>query len=619
MKLNSRIMAILAVLAALCIVLPSVAISEPEEQAPVLSSSEEFEVGELATLAIVGTLALLGATGVLGGVIGHHFAKEWYEGQLAKNDRQAAAEQIATVLGTNINTAKGFSEQIASMLPFTQEHFIRSAELASRFQWSPNADYNPQEIMDVSGIYDALNILIANSYGGFSQILDLVSIQLDEWNGEDTYKDKMTISFLYGTTVAMSSKSAIKGEYLPVAVPTDGFDKVYLSGSYLYVDGGSAAITRADGYRINLVEGYNELGPDFKSGIYTLQKDRIYAGYILPSTSLSSPIRSGIIVQAGMDIDVAYLANDGMGIVVNDTTHESISIKIATTDGYSVTNDIGCVMPILETAYSEIRAILNNSISSSEAVWNIYDRAGQANAYITTLSVPDYYNNVELSAAEKEVITILAMEQMAKYYNDNQGAIKKGEYKLSQDSAGLYCLGDIMDSKGNVIASNVIFTPFFYVKDTTLYTATNTTSQYGLVAIWKENAISFSGWDGTANLTEATLMDIPSGYKLVITDMIHEGQPVSSVKLDVAEIELVVWDRYEIDPDYEDNKDDGTDWKLISQVIIILLGAAMLVYGLITRSMTWIIRGVVVILIGLLVVPLIFKAAGIISSWRLPW
>ena len=163
------------------------------------------------------------------------------------------------------------------------------------------------------------------------------------------------------------------------------------------------------------------------------------------------------------------------------------------------------------------------------------------------------------------------------------------------DSLALFVRGDIVDSTGEVLYDDVIFTPF-YRQATTLTVGSNSVQREATIAIWGDGE-NLSSWDGITDASRAKLESIGSGYTLVIAEMENKGQMVNSVDLSINDIEI-------IDPGqliHTPNKDGAdNDLDKIIMLVLVLFGILAILSGWRSDSYVVMVVGAIMIIAGLL-------------------
>ncbi len=546
--------------------------------------------------AVFITLFILSAveTGwIIGDLIVNHTGDD--DGQdddiVRENEANTVAESIINNI-TNYHTAMSGYNQIWKL---TNEHFIRQAELASSEFWEKDAEFDSTLILEASGVYINSAYMLDNAASQINAMFDLVSDSLGMWNDTEVYADRMTVELNWGSG-SMSTKDSLKMS-VGSAVPDvqDGHDKVFLTDESTIWASSSTTITSDDGIELQLERGYTDLTDieGFEDGVYALGSGVSYCGDILGIIDIeAAPLYAGVVMGCE---DTAKLATyDDGGIIVDESRGSSVSLTIHPDGAESKTTDL---TPILED-YSALMETINwtmtNAVSAAGSIWSIFDRAGQASVYLSTLMVPNNYEDMQLTQAQKVLITILAMEQLASYWDESSELLKEGEYVMS-DSLALFVRGDIVDSTGEVLYDDVIFTPF-YRQATTLTVGSNSVQREATIAIWGDGE-NLSSWDGITDASRAKLESIGSGYTLVIAEMENKGQMVNSVDLSINDIEI-------IDPGqliHTPNKDGAdNDLDKIIMLVLVLFGILAILSGWRSDSYVVMVVGAIMIIAGLL-------------------
>lgn len=546
--------------------------------------------------AVFITLFILSAveTGwIIGDLIVNHTGDD--DGQdddiVRENEANTVAESIINNI-TNYHTAMSGYNQIWKL---TNEHFIRQAELASSEFWEKDAEFDSTLILEASGVYINSAYMLDNAASQINAMFDLVSDSLGMWNDTEVYADRMTVELNWGSG-SMSTKDSLKMS-VGSAVPDvqDGHDKVFLTDESTIWASSSTTITSDDGIELQLERGYTDLTDieGFEDGVYALGSGVSYCGDILGIIDIeAAPLYAGVVMGCE---DTAKLATyDDGGIIVDESRGSSVSLTIHPDGAESKTTDL---TPILED-YSALMETINwtmtNAISAAGSIWSIFDRAGQASVYLSTLMVPNNYEDMQLTQAQKVLITILAMEQLASYWDESSELLKEGEYVMS-DSLALFVRGDIVDSTGEVLYDDVIFTPF-YRQATTLTVGSNSVQREATIAIWGDGE-NLSSWDGITDASRAKLESIGSGYTLVIAEMENKSQMVNSVDLSINDIEI-------IDPGqliHTPNKDGAdNDLDKIIMLVLVLFGILAILSGWRSDSYVVMVVGAIMIIAGLL-------------------
>ena len=541
--------------------------------------------------AVIPAFVILGVF-ILGAVIGGVTVWLWPDEESGPNNdytRSVEAEKVAESILAGLAYYRNALNNYDQVWKLTDEHWIRAAEITAAATWSDSKDYDPSVIMLDSGLYTNSANMMVNASAQVSEHFHSISDRLNSWNGLETYSNKMTLEWRYGSQ-KISSKTSFDGWLKSVVdVQSADRDKAFLVGGDFWNFGsGSATLTGSDGLTITVPSGHTDLDsiPAFQAGVYELQSGHQYAGdmlYVIDSQAV--PITSGIVMKAGATEKLAIYQNGR--VVVDSASYDTLSIAVVPDGGSPQVVDISKNTPtdLPNSALNKFNTLMgtvNHSMAAANSaavtMWNIYDRAGEASIYLTTLMVPNFYDNVQITQAQQEIITTLAMEQLAKYWQANGGKIKTGNYTFTEKSMNLYVRGDIIDQKGDILFRNAIFSPFYYGQDLTLTTGSNPQTQPAIIAIWDHDK-NLSSWNPGANITEAQLTTTSTGHSIFVHEIMYDGQIVSSVNLDIKNIDII--DPEQIKPIITPDPPGSSDWIQMLCIILIILGlASVLLYPL---------------------------------------
>ena len=556
----------------------------------VAEDDNEVEAMDPVTLAVVAlavTFTIGAAAGAAGGYILWHGEGGNNDDEIRGLEAQAVAESIINCVGLYGQSIQTL-EQVWTL---TNEHHIRQAELAASELWQEGREMLPYEILTMSGVYANSAYMLDNSAAQISALYDLVAESLDDWNQTDTYRDKMELELNWGSG-SMRTKTSFGLDFGTATVDVkSGADRVYLTTESTVWASEAATITDSEGNSFDLSEGFNDLSgfDGFEDDMYTLQSGVTYCGDMMAVLDQgAAPLYSGAVMQCGDETKVA-IYSDGH-IIVDGRQSDSLSLTIHPEGAGSMTADITDIMGQFSLLMDTVYMTMANASSAAASVWGIYDKAGQASAYLSTLMVPNIYDGMEITQSQQELITILAMEQLASYWNDNGDQIKTDDYMMS-DSMSLFVRGDIIDSTGETLYEDVIFTPFFY-QDTSISTGTFSVQRQAILAIWGTGE-NLSSWDGLSDSDKAALMVVEPGYSIIVYEMKNQGQMTDHVDLTVNKISII--DPYELSHGVH-KADPDNDLDKIIMLALVLLGILVLMSG--WRSGNYVVMGIGVLMIA---------------------
>ena len=572
----------------------------------VAEDDNEVEAMDPVTLAVV-ALAVTFTIGVAAGAAGGYIL--WH-GEGGNNDDEIRGLEAQAVAESIINCVGLYGQSIQTLeqvWTLTNEHHIRQAELAASEIWQEGREMLPYEILTMSGVYANSAYMLDNSAAQISALYDLVAESLDDWNQTDTYRDKMELELNWGSG-SMRTKTSFGLDFGTATVDVkSGADRVYLTTESTVWASEAATITDPEGNSFDLSEGFNDLSgfDGFEDDMYTLQSGVTYCGDMMAVLDQgAAPLYSGAVMQCGDETKVA-IYSDGH-IIVDGRQSDSLSLTIHPEGAGSKTADITDIMGQFSSLMDTVYMTMANASSAAASVWGIYDKAGQASAYLSTLMVPNIYDGMEITQSQQELITILAMEQLASYWNDNGDQIKTDDYMMS-DSMSLFVRGDIIDSTGETLYEDVILTPFFY-QDTSISTGTFSVQRQAILAIWGTGE-NLSSWDGLSDSDKAALMVAEPGYSVVVYEMKNQGQMTDHADLTVNKISII--DPYKLSHGVHQTDPDN-DLDKIIMLALVLLGILVLMSG--WRSGNYVVMGIGVLMIaaGLLLSSTI---EGLLYDW----
>lgn len=565
--------------------------------------SDGFIITATAGLILVSTGAAAVIIGAVAGVsftAGYLVGTALAEGGSTPDDevRGYEAETISQLISDGVGFTETQMESHSQIWKLTNEHWIRQSELAASELWMHGGDYVPSDVLSVSGTYLNSSYMMVNAAVQINEQYDSLSRRADAWNSSTLYDDKMSLAFNYGTE-SLSTSYGWGCTILTVAESIEGYDEAYISGGEIWAFGSDdAVIMSSDDISYHIRGGHEDLDTygDFKPGVYRLQTGVKYAGSILPVYSFeASDVNAGMVLKAG---DVVKLAQYENGkVIVDGYRYDDISLSIIPEGASTRTVDLTLTLSSYDELLRTVFDTMGDANSSAKAVWNIYETAGNASAYLTTLSVPENYANVNMSQAQKEIVTILALEQLSEYYQNNSGALKTQDYVMSDDSMTFFARGDITDGNGSVLYTNAVYTPFYYFDDQTLRNGTNVQTQRCIVAIWDFDVDSLSSWDRTSSTASAKLLELAAGSELNVYEMMHDGKIVDSIDLKMNGISIIDPNRMSDTP-LDPPAEDGV-LRLIIMAILCIIGLLCAVSGYQSGSIFRIGIGLILIVTGI--------------------
>lgn len=538
--------------------------------------------------------------------------------------RRVEAQLMAEALMTGIPLYTNAIGNYANIWTLTGEHWVRQAELAAASYWSFGSEYDATSIMDGSRIYYNDAIMMANATNQINAQFELINEHVGKWNDSEVaqyYGDgKMRLQFeFWGNSVSADADDSFTARMGTVVRDvTSDRNAVYYAGGPIYLDGDSpVTISGSKGHEISLNPGWNWIeDPDtFEyADVYELVPGATYF-----SSSMTSVVTAPEFNSAYPEVAFAVTCGDDSMIVSYDKADGTLTdgstersafdnsgepvgmkIRILAEGNDAEEQDLTSVLVQYGELQSAISVTQTKANTSAMAVWSIYDDAGSASAYLTTLTVPDTYQNVTFNEAQKRMITVLAMDQLAEYWNAYGGDVKTSDYRMTLDSMSLYCRGSISipgaTGESEKVYDDVIFTPVFYQDETLRSGTSNVVDQQGFIMVWSEGR-SLASYDGEYTYENTDLIFIPSGATLGITEMKNAGEMVQSVDLDSAEVD---WIDAEDMEDFDPYDPERNDMAQLIRLIFLAIGIGVAAYGVYSRNIVVAVIGVALIVVGVL-------------------
>lgn len=557
-----------------------------------MDSPVEEEPEAIAPIVIVGVIAII-ATAIAAVETAYILTDSPSSSGSGDQDRSAEATLLAQTISGGLAYYDNALKNYAQIWTLTNEHWIRQAELATAGLWTKDSEYDPYAVLDQSGVYLNSATMMVNAAAQINAHYDSMSKRVVEWSSMDTYNGKMTLQFRLGNNTVMSGDSWDATLGTVVRTVSENANTVYIYGEDLY-SMKACTIEDLEGKTVNLSAGWNDLTQisTFHPGIWKLATGSSYTGNILPILGANAAdVQAGMVATAGTITKILTYDYATKKISDGTTIYDKISLEVVPQGGTTKSNEITATLADYSAMLDVIYKSMTKASSAASTIWSIYDRAEGASAYLTTLMVPDTYENVELSSGQKEIITILAMEQLATYWNENK-EIKAGDYALTGNSMSMFCRGDITTAAGTIY-DDVIYTPIFY-KDTMVSEGTHNFSGTGFVAIWGDGE-PLTGWDKTANIASCDIVALSGSYTLAVDEIMYGEEVVSSVELKASNVDFI--DSNEIDTTPVEPTPENKMVKII-MIVLVVLGLLLLVGGLWTGNYIVAAVGAVVILIG---------------------
>ena len=558
------------------------------------------------------------------------------EDQLRKEEARLLARSLSDGTTQYANALNNYQ----NIWGLTSEHWIRQAELASSAYWKPNSAYSPYDTLTLSAAYYNSALMLVNATNQINEQFSVVADHIGEWNASDYaqyYGDgKMQLMFSIGSSSISATSSDGFAARMGQVVGSGNDRTVHNGQTAVYYVGGPvyasapATMTGANGIKWDLKAGWNYDLPDVESwtgyNVYRLDPGVTYFGNFMYALEADSAnVEGGLMITSGSESMI--ISCNGSYLYDGTKTYQAVD-----NGGYDLfklsvvpqnasdrqVSDITAMMVYYAKLIKQIDSVLFKANQSAHTVWDIYDSAGSASMYLTTLNVPDTYENVDLTDDQKRLLVTLYMDQLSSWWKDNDSQIKKDNYKLTQDSMTLYCRGSLTMKGSNTNGSttctvyeNVAFTPIFY-KTTTLKTGTQEIGSQCFVLVYG-SCSSLSGFD-SAKYTDCDLLYLDSGSTIGISEMMHDGKPVSEMELKASQVDYIKAEDMEHFTPVEPH--ESNDMAELIRLIFLVIGGACMAYGLGRGNPIFAVIGLILIAFGLIASE---PLAGLLEKQPIGW
>lgn len=568
---------------------------------------------------VVGSLIGAGA----GALAGYELAKAQFQDQLEELNRESEKNALYTSINSGIAHYNHAIQVYSNIWGLTSEHWIRQAELAATKQWEKDSAYDQTKIMEQAMIYQNAAMMMVN---GTVQINahfnEALSEHVKSWEDpqyEGVYADgNMVLRFKTGigsmSLTGQDDWTARMG--LLARDVVSGKDLVYFAGGEIYASEDTTITDMSTGKVYNLSAGcwtsINDPESMDDDGIFKLSPGVTYLGNFYPVFGASSaPLDVGFVVTKGDGTSMVlnYLQRNGIDYVSNgESTSDSFTVDIITKEKEVSSQEMLSILRNYDALLQTTWDVIMDADQAARVLWEIFDKAGKASAYLTTLTVPETYNNVQLTDVQKELVTVMAMKQLSDYWTENSGAIKSTDYRMTEDSLSLYCQGDVLvkglveDGEGNgKLLENVIYTPIFYTDHVLEKGGTTKVVRYAYVIVWadaRENPLS--SFDSTT-FDDAAILFLEAGSEIYVKDMKYvnsEGTVTypTTLDLDAKNIDYIRAEEIDVpDPTPTNHSDDLAQ---LLCLFFIALGVMMVASAVRSGNLVFIVIGLVVMALG---------------------
>lgn len=518
-------------------------------------------------------------------------------------DAQLTAEQLYNLL----MVASDLVRNDTQTWKLTDAYLNRAAEIAAGTLWSSMDAYDADSILEYGGIYDAIANGNLNTQDVLDRAIKVSADMRDNWDATN-YGQQLQIELKWTGGSTGNASSALYADFCTLVTAVTGKNVVYLSQSgdefaltenstiWAYTYQGS--ITSLDGnISMSLTQGANDASA-LPSGFYTLSPGT-YGGSFLQSVSADAAATKGIMGIV-CDDQYGYVMADGNNVKIywdgTFITSPTLDFVITGCDTPQTSNGSPFALVQSYADYlDQLTTLLYESAEAAQVMWTISATANASNILLSPSAIIPHLSNMDISPEQSYALYVLALDQIGQY-NDAYGSmLKDGMTKISAQSLDLYCHGSVYSADGTVIAENVIFTPYIYLKDWSILSGQNNTfGQNGMIMIW-DTADSAADWTIPTDTAYESIL-VQKGAYILPDEIYYKGAEVLSIHLDVEEIQRIsVFNELDF---VRADTPKVLDASTLIMIIIIELGLIILMLGYIIRIPNLMLIGLIVLVVG---------------------
>lgn len=577
------------------------------------------------------TIAIVAGSLLVGGAVG------WFAHDMLTSDdtdvrpylRAEAANGTTNTIKTAVVFTDNAEKNYEQAWSFSKEHWIRQAELGAYQTWTAGAEYDPSEVLGGSMVYANHSAANANAVAQFNSFMGEMSRLVSEWSGNSTYGDgNMEIVLTAGSQVLRTTSYDMGGYMASYAEAVGESKQVYIGSvsdayigttvidatdyrpGFIYADTDSSI---TDGTRtFSFLAGQKYFLSDlegFADGIFTMSPGSRIAG-----DSLAQVVK----VPGTVDLKACIILSADGETLMSDTDSE-VSVRVIPHDAVGDAPGAVSLTPVLQSYGKFLVKLRNTEVSASEAaesVWQMYSQMSDRSAQLTTLVNSNNYDGTVLSEGMNRAMMLSAVGQLADYWKAHEGDLSNMDLSLYGSGQSVSVVrGNISDDAGNVLYTDVFFTPFFQTDDVSMTAGEDhTVGQTCLVSIWAKASgfgDSFTAWK-TAGMPaqDSTVVAVGEGYVFSPTGFASfEGDSVTPSDHADFTVNKVRWIAPgNVDPASSVTPEDHkTDWL---SIVIIAAGLLLILYGIVTRNLLYIVLGVGVVCFAAFFGGMIWKQLG---------
>lgn len=494
----------------------------------------------------------------------------------------------------------------------TENFYSRVMEAEVSRVWQEGKEYDPSIIENTTVLEDMAMVL--NTWANvIDDTWDTDKDARSKWKTSDY--DDLRVYFSIGDTdlgVNLDGQQYLKA--MPYArVGSEGITAYFEGKTDLVVIGNGITIIDADGAPLNLSVG-EHADVALEKGVYRISGNgATVAGAMVPIDA--NDTGGACFIVSG---DERLLAIPENGEVKAHKINGGYLVgKLEFTVLYPDKNGIiqklrvqGNQVNEMAIVYDKLcknsKKVLDNAISAARNCWRVFDAFGQSSVFLSPSSMVPMLSNVELDDEQRYVISLLGAYQLRDWYGSPDFSDPTlDDVHITGESLDMYVKGSIMDEKGNVLAANVVYSPYGYSRDAPITVGKpNLWAQSGVALVWA-NA---DDWRGVVVPSQMRIVPLMGNYILEAEEIIYKGKSVPSMTMTVQSLRDI---ENKVKPHQPQPITPLPNLKSLAPfvaVICALLGGMLAYFGFRLRSP-------VLMAVGLLLIVVGYFGRGVIANY----
>lgn len=493
-----------------------------------------------------------------------------------------------------------------AVLAISETYYARAIEAQTAGAWTLGSDYDSADALRDAGVLDDM-VSLAYNWGLLMDLNGAHDKNLRaELMAQDKYRD-MRVYFEIGDNQLGNTPTGqiytISNPYVYATNPI----RAYIgdtgdSSQQIMVANGTVRVAYDDDPTRPVTMSPGIYPADaLKAGLCTVSGGGILSAPIIPVDDTPDTHYGGGygIISGDTKALVARnpITGDYTAYALNGDTYTGAMSYVITYPDHGETQKMTVPLDTMVSAYDDIVSyqveLTRNVAEAGQVAWRLYDAMGSANPLVSPSSIyPLNLDNTTLSADQKYAISVLGMYQIAQWMKASPELPTMDNLFITEESLNLFVVGDIHNEKGDLLASNVVYTPYGYVRDVALSSSEPIQwSQAGLAIVWG----AADTWEGVSQPEAMRLISLEPNYTLTAESITYDGQEVPRMVITVKSLQDIA-NKLIVEPNpTPDPVPPIVDISALIAVIFALIGAIIAIAGLYIRSPLLVIIGLIVI------------------------